>query len=138
MAGLGKFDFRELEELARSVELALSGDFIDRFIRDYMLEMAYRIHRNTVMRTPTDTTLLKRSWVVGEVKKVGNVYQIEISNNVHYASFVEMGHRKRNGKGWVMGKFMVTISTKQVAREMPGYLERRFTTLLTNMMNGRA
>ena len=44
------------------------------------------------------------------VNKVGNDYVIEIINPVEYASYVEFGHRTRNHKGWVEGKFMLTIS----------------------------
>jgi hypothetical protein len=37
---------------------------------------------------------------------------LSITNNVEYASFVEKGHRKRNGKGWVQGRFMMRMSVR--------------------------
>jgi hypothetical protein len=59
------------------------------------------------------------------VTKVGNDYVIEIINPVEYASYVEFGHRTRNHKGWVEGKFMLTISEDEIRNSAPRILEKK-------------
>lgn len=50
---------------------------------------------------------LKKGWKISQYPKTaGCVTTIEISNPVHYASYVEHGHKTRNG-GFVQGKFML-------------------------------
>lgn len=60
-----------------------------------------------------------------EVLKEGNDYIITIVNPVNYASYVEYGHRTRNHKGWVQGKFMLTISEKEIKQAAPGLIEKK-------------
>ena len=64
------------------------------------------------------------------VNKVGTDYVIEIINPVEYASYVEFGHRTRNHKGWVEGKFMLTISEDEIRRSAPKILEKKLETYL--------
>ena len=134
----GKFDFSEFERLAKTFKKALDERVIERFIQDFLLEMAYRAERKIKKRTPVDTGELRRNWKVGRVERRGDAYQVEIYNNTHYAQFVEYGHR--TGKDltkWVEGRFMMTISMQEIERELPRYLEKRVTRLLNDLMNGR-
>jgi len=134
----GKFDFSEFEHLAKTFKKALDERVIERFIQDFLLEMAYRAERKIKKRTPVDTGELRRNWKVGRVERRGDAYQVEIYNNTHYAQFVEYGHR--TGKDltkWVEGRFMMTISMQEIERELPRYLEKRVTQLLNDLMNGR-
>ena len=64
------------------------------------------------------------------VNKVGNDYVIEIINPVEYASYVEFGHRTRNHKGWVEGKFMLTISEDEIRKSAPAILEKKLEKYL--------
>lgn len=48
-----------------------------------------------------------------KVKRRGNVYIIEIENVVDYASYVNYGHRTRNG-GWVEGQFFMEIAADKI------------------------
>lgn len=148
MAKWGKFDFTEFEKLAKAFHKANKERVIERFIQDFLLEMAFRAQRKIVKRTPRITGHLARNWRVGNVERQGDAYVVEIINNVHYASFVEYGHRqevgryvpaigKRLKKPWVEGRFMMTISMQEIERELPRYLERRMGELLDNIMNGR-
>ena len=57
------------------------------------------------------------------VRKVGDYYEIEIINPVEYASYVEFGHRTRNG-GWVEGQHMLTISEERLKQIAPRVLEK--------------
>ena len=81
----GKFDFSELKRLAGAFNKALDDRVIDRFMRDFLLEMAFRAERKIKKRTPVDTGLLRRSWKVGRVERHGNAYVVEIVNNTEYA-----------------------------------------------------
>ena len=143
MAKWGKFNFRELEKFAQRLQKAQKEQVIEQFIRDFLLEMAMRSLRKIKMRTPVgkDTPSpgqLRNNWQVGNVEKHGDMYQIEIYNNTHYAGFVEYGHR--TGKDltkWVEGRFMMTISMQEIERELPRYLEKRMAELLDNIINGR-
>lgn len=123
MARWGRFDFREFERLKRNYEQLAQN--IDTFLREFLLEMAMRAERKIKKRTPVDTGLLRRSWEVGEVIKQGDKYLVEIINPVEYASYVEYGHRTRDRRKWVDGRFMMTISMQEIERELPRFLERR-------------
>lgn len=161
MAKWGKFDFSEFENLAKTFKKALDDRVIERFMRDFLLEMAYRAERKIKKRTPENTGLLREKWQVGKVERHGNALVVEIFNPVEYASFVEYGFRShwvpgywkgktfvydRNAQtgmyvgpkdGWVPGHFMATISMREIEKELPRYLERRTMELLDNIMNGR-
>lgn len=80
---------------------------------------------------------LRRGWTNGrnqaanayanslKVNHFGNAFVIEIINPVEYASYVEFGHRTRNGAGWVEGHFMLTISEQEIERDAPRVLENK-------------
>lgn len=134
----GEFDFSEFERFAKAFQRALDERVIERFIRDFLLEMAYRAERKIKKRTPVDTGELRRNWRVGNVERHGDAYVVEIFNNTEYASFVEYGHRAgKDLTKWVEGRFMMTISMQEIERELPRYLEKRMVELLDNIMNGR-
>ena len=60
-----------------------------------------------------------------KVHHFGDTYVIEIVNPVEYASYVEFGHRTKNHKGWVEGKFMLTTSEEEIQRDAPRVLENK-------------
>lgn len=64
------------------------------------------------------------------VTHTGDCYRIEIKNPVGYASYVEYGHRTADHKGWVPGKFMLTLSEKHIKGIAPNLLERKLKTFL--------
>lgn len=134
----GSFEFGEFERLAKTFKKALDERVIERFIQDFLLEMAYRAERKIKKRTPVDTGDLRKRWTVGKVIRKGNSYIVEIYNNLEYAPYVEFGHRTgADLTKWVEGRFMMTISIKEIERELPQYLERRQMQLLNDLMNGR-
>ena len=82
------------------------------------------------------------------VKKIGSNYQIIITNCMKYASYVEYGHRQQTGryvpyigkrlkKSWVNGKFMMTISERELRQEAPNILRKKFDTYLREALNGK-
>ena len=64
------------------------------------------------------------------VTKVGKVYQVEVINPVEYAAYVEFGHRTRDHKGWVQGRFMMTISAVEVETAAPKIIEKKLLQFL--------
>ncbi|PYI57025.1 HK97 gp10 family phage protein [Paenibacillus flagellatus] len=131
----GAFDFEALKRMADRFQKAVDGGVVDMFIRDFLLEMAYRAERKIKKRTPVDTGELRRNWTVGKIQRIGDGYLVEIFNNTEYASFVEHGHRTGEDlTKWVEGRFMMTISMKEIERELPQYLERRQRTLLEQIL----
>lgn len=137
MGKLGSFDYSGFKDMANRFNKALDERVIERWIREFLLEMAFRTERKIKKRTPVDSGHLRRNWQVGTVEKRGNAYIVEIFNNIEYASFVNNGHRTRNHKGWVEGKFMVEISMNEIERQLPKFLERKQVNLLEQILNGK-
>lgn len=101
----------------------------DEIFMEAVYEVAGRVFRAIVKNTPVDTGFLRESWNIDDVKKKGSVYEIEISNDVEYASYVEYGHRiVRGGNtlGWKDGVFMLTISEKNLEKVMDRIFQRKF------------
>lgn len=69
-----------------------------------------------------------------EIQRDGNAVRIEIINPVEYASYVEYGHRTASHKGWVDGKFMLTISEREIESIMPNVLEAKIEKFLRDVM----
>lgn len=144
MGRMGSFDYSEFKNMAKSFKKALDERVIERWIKEFLLEMAFRAERKIKKRTPVGVYPnktgghLRRNWQVGSVVKQGNAYIVEIFNNVEYASYVEYGHRTRDHKAWVEGRFMATISMQEIERELPKFLERKQVELLNQILNGRA
>lgn len=103
------------------------------FLRGCVEELALRVFGKTVMRTPVDTGLLRRSWQIGEIVRVGDGLEVEIINPVEYAMYVEYGHRTKNHMGWVEGRFMLTLSLNEVERELPAILEAKMSRLVEGL-----
>lgn len=80
------------------------------------------------------------------VNKVGDVYQVEVVNPVHYASYVEFGHRQEPGRfvpaigkrlvnSWVDGVFMLTLSEKDLEEIAPKIIEMKIAKFLEECFN---
>jgi hypothetical protein len=89
---------------------------------------------------------LRRSWTVGEVRKVGDTYEIDVLNPVEYAPYVEFGHRQTPGryvpalgkplvKGWVNGKFMLTVSELELQADAPRILINKLKKFMGGAFN---
>lgn len=146
-------DFSQFEKFAKSWQDTYE-DF-DNFIKVFLLEMALRAVAKIKPRTPVDTGALRNTWGIGDqalqvgrtteqaksafeqkatidsVNVVGNNFEITIWNLMDYASFVEFGHRTPGG-GWVEGRFMMTISIDEVARQIPARFNKAFKTYLAS------
>lgn len=149
MGKKGRFDFRELEKLQKQME-KLKGEQ-NQFCQECAKELAARLLRQVIKRTPSDTGNLRRGWTAQRpgsgaegmktrgasqfvdtlsVHRFDDTYVIEIVNPVEYASYVEYGHRTADHTGWVNGKFMLTISEKELQAVAPKILERKLESWL--------
>lgn len=146
-----RLDYDELVKLKEQIEKFGEPKQLDLFLTSCAKELAARLLAKVIKRTPvgqypagTGKTggTLRRGWTAGQkananayanslkVNKVGTNYEIEIINPVEYASYVEFGHRTRNHKGWVEGKFMLTISEDEIRKSAPRILEKKLETYL--------
>lgn len=165
MARGGVRGFSELEKQFEEVNKKLQAADVDKFCRIVAKELAARLLAQVIKRTPVGDYppstgkkggTLRRGWTaqteeeaaeggIGNaiayanalpITKSGNVYEIEIINPVHYASYVEFGHRTRGGDGWVQGRFMLTLSEKEVQRQSERVVEALLKKYLGEVFNG--
>lgn len=154
MGKYGKCRFDGLKDLQKKMEKFQKNE-LDQFIEACAKELAARLLAKVIKRTPVGEYeegsgkvggTLRRGWTTQasgsgseglktrgatqyvdtlKVHHFGGVYVIEITNPIEYASYVEYGHRTSNHKGWVQGKFMMTISEKEIRDAAPGILEKK-------------
>lgn len=128
-------DYRQLQRLQR--KLQRMEQKYEEFCRQMTKEIAARMLSKVIRRTPVDEGTLRRGWTVeANVRKNGNVYEIEVFNPISYAPYVEFGHRTSNHQGWVKGRFMMTISADQIEQQAPAIIERKLTQMLQEVFNG--
>ena len=148
MGRMGKFDCKDLKDFQQQLaKLQNPDDFVESCAK----ELAARLLRMVVKRTPVGEYpkssgkkggTLRRGWT-GEkrssaqnyadsltVHHFGDTYVIEIVSPVEYASYVEYGHRTANHKGWVKGRFMMTISEQELEKIAPKVLENKIKKYL--------
>ena len=114
------------------------------FMVSTVKNLAARLLRKVILRTPTDTGQLKNSWKVEKVTKEGTTYKVTIINSMNYAAYVEFGHRQEVGrfvpaikkrlvKPWVKGKFMLTISEHELEGQMENIIAKRIENWLKKL-----
>lgn len=137
-----KVQFDGLKEFQKIIEEMEKEK--EQLMIDTIKELAGRLLRKVIKRTPSDTGNLRRNWTVSDVRKNGENYEIEVSNSAEYASYVEFGHRqtpgrfvpaigKRLKKSWVKGKFMLTISESELQKQAPAVIEKKITEWLKKL-----
>lgn len=122
-----KINIKDLKEYRNN--LGKFKRITDEIFMEAVYEVATRVIDAVVKNTPVDTGKLRDSWDADDIKKKGNVYEIEISNNLEYAPFVEYGHRiviNGNTLGWKDGVFMLTIAEKNLEKVMDRIFKRKF------------
>lgn len=146
-----RMDYGELQKLKEQIEKLGEPTQMDLFLTSCAKELAARLLAKVIKRTPVGQYpegsgkvggTLRRGWTGGntsnatayanslQVNKTGSDYVIEIINPTEYASYVEFGHRTKNHKGWVEGKFMLTISEDEIRNSAPKILEKKLETYL--------
>ena len=87
-------------------------------------------HVKFVPKTGMVGGTLRRNWDVSKLIFSGNTYTIEVFNDTEYAMYVEYGHRTVNHNGWVKGRFMLTISEKEVQELAPRLIQNKIEAKL--------
>ena len=134
-------DYKEILKLQKQIQALRESDKTA-FLTATAKEAAARLWQKVRNDTPAGVYpaesgktggTLKRGWAVRglEVQKMGDstIVSIRIINPVHYASYVEYGHRTRGGKGWVEGKFMLKKAEMELEDQLPGIIERKLQKL---------
>jgi len=138
MAKWGSCDFNQLKRLQEKMQ-KLDVNQINEICISLTNELSARLLRKVIKRTPVGQYpsgsgktggTLRRGWTIGTINKTGNTYEVEIINPTEYASYVEFGHRTRNHKSWVKGRFMMTISEKELEAQATKIIEKRIMQYL--------
>ena len=116
-----RVDTQELRQFKEKLESINT----DSLLKEIAADLAARLLRKVKKRTPVDTGELRRNWQVSNIRLFERFCVVEIYNSTEYAEYVEFGHRqtpgryvpaigKRLKKAWVPGKFMPTLSAKEL------------------------
>lgn len=133
MGSWGTVEFESLKKLAKDLD-AIQASKEDACIK-IGKELASRFLRKVKQRTPKRTPdacppgvkpgTLQKGWRVEPIEKQGSDYVVTIYNPIEYANYVEYGHRTRNHKGWVQGKFFMTISEQELQTVTPQFINKK-------------
>ena len=159
----GRCEYRQLIKLRDNLAKLQSAD-LDKFCRDTSKELAARLLSLVIPATPVGKYpkasgkkggTLRRGWTARTeqeaasrggnsnakayaqalpIKKQGGNYLVEVINPVHYASYVEFGHRTPGG-GWAEGQYFLTISEQQLRGRAPAIIEDKLKKLLRGAFN---
>lgn len=162
MASMGGFSAAGLKKLQKQLNKIQQGN-VEGFIDACAKELAARLLAKVIKRTPVGQYpkssgkkggTLRRGWTSKTYEEAqsggkvsakayadsltinhnGNIIVIEIVNPVEYASYVEYGHRTADHKGWVQGRFMLTISEQEIQNIAPKVLESKIKKFLGECM----
>lgn len=111
----------------------LSGKSKDNFIRRELNNAGAEMLNRTKSRTPVDTGALKATWNVQPARKVGSGWELVIRNPMHYASYIEFGHRMKNGI-YYEPKYMMTRSANEIQKKFPRELELNIVKWFDNSL----
>lgn len=134
MARWGRTDFEQLKQLQKQLEKFEQVD-MDAFCEKCAKDLALMLSRRVKKRTPVDKGTLREGWTTSSIRKENGSYIVEVINPTQYASYVEYGHRQISGRSWVQGKFMLTISEKEIEQLAPKYLQKKLEKKLREVMN---
>ena len=139
MANWGQVDFSELVALRDKFQNL--QNIIDDFCIQVTREISQDFVKAVIAKTPGGQTgALKNNWVSNIIKE-GNIYKIEVINPLKYAEFVEFGHRQQPGryvkaigkrlkKGWVEGKLMLTITERDLQRNLDKIIREKVNAFI--------
>lgn len=148
MSKWGKVDYKQLQKFQKKIQQL--EQIQDEFCQAAAKELAARLLAKVIRRTPVGQYpagsgmtggTLRRGWTGNQnggtsyaqslpIRREGNNYVIDIINPTEYASYVEYGHRTRGHKGWVQGRFMLTISVDELQGAAPKILEKKLAKWL--------
>ena len=138
-----KLDYKSLLQY-RDNMAKLNGAQTQYFIEAAVKELAARLLRKAAKLTPVGRYpagsgktggTLRRNWTIGKVVNVGRGCSVEVINPTSYAMYVEFGHCTRGRRGWVDGRFMLTISEQELKRDSPRILQNKLNKFVREVVN---
>lgn len=139
MARWGKVKIKGMKDFAKQMQKAAAPKTLDRFYTQLTNDIANEVLAATVKDTPVLSGHLRRSWQRSRAKKWHGVYRAELYNNVHYASYIENGHRIiGNGKtvGFCEGKHMLRNAMYAAGQKTPALIAREQQKFLQKACEG--
>lgn len=163
MGSGGSFQFGDVKKLQKQLEQMERER--NKFCEDCAKHLAARLLAKIIKRTPVGQYpkgsgqtggTLRRGWTAqasgsgseglktrgaaqyadtAKVNHFGDTYVVEITNSTEYGSYVEFGHRTANHKGWVPGRFMMTISEQELQSQAPAIVEKRLADWLKGVFS---
>lgn len=140
----GKVNFAQLNKFVSKVEKELNDEQIELFIEKCAKKLAGMLLRGTVQKTPVGEYpkylhkqggTLRRGWTVDVPKKYGDIFTIDVINNVEYASYVEHGHRTIDHKRFIDGRHMLKFTVEEIQNIAPEFLEKQLRIKLKAVFN---
>lgn len=116
-------EIQGLDEFTKTLENA--QDNYKKETKKLLNEIGMKLKTRVVLKTPVDTGALRRSWKYKTINENEGV----LSNGVHYAQYVEYGHRTRGGKSFIDGVYMLEKSVKEIESE----LDKEFSIMIDNL-----
>lgn len=121
MAKGGKCEYDDVMRFRANLE-RLQGRELDALARRICDKIAETLVSDVKKNTPVGVGTknpgnLRRSWNWSAVYKAGDHWTVTVYNTANYAIYVEYGHRTRNHKSWVEGRFMLTNAKKRLDRK---------------------
>lgn len=82
-----------------------------------------------------DTGNYRRNWHGQAIEVSNDTYGVQLENGVEYASFLEEGHKLKNGKRW-KGKFVGRQAIDETRYYCIQELDKQFDKLYTDYQRG--
>lgn len=114
----------------------LRGISSGQLLMDCAKELSDKLIQAAQSRTPVETGRLRDGFMSAEITVSGDMVTAVLTNDVEYASFVELGHRTPRGTGWVAGRFMLTMAASDIEAMAPAILLGRITEFLEECVSG--
>lgn len=142
-------NYKQLAKFAKDIE-RLNAQQKEEFLQACCKELAARLLGKVINNTISKTGTLRKGWTVPtheeaasgrkvsvkewcdnvQVRKQGNTYILDVTNNVSYAPYYEYGHRTSNGAGWVEGRFVLTIAEAELNAVTDGIIAKKLQKYL--------
>lgn len=150
MSKWGRVDFSELVEFQAKLNQLQQKDLhafcerVSKIVAGQLLAIVIPTTRVGVYPPGSGKVggTLRRGWTGGKEQNAfayaatlpvslgGLEYTIVVKNPVHYASYIEFGHRLRGGKGFWKGDFMMRKAQIKVEANLPKLIEQQMASFI--------
>lgn len=138
-----KVDYKQLEKLQKNLQ-DLDKDLRGKVCKEIAEIAGQQLLEIATVNTPVGQYpsssgkqggTLKRNWNIQE-NSLPNGHEVTVYNPIEYASYVEYGHRLRNGGFWE-GYGMLTQGEEKVYANLPQLGEKIINKAIKERLNGK-